>query len=320
MGTRQVLPPLLDNTGSVHVRLLDGGSFTANYDVLHADVPSTPFRCYSWAFYIHHEPSGRHILWDVGLSDDPSEYTAYSVKHIIDVLEPVRPRLSLSEQLKSHGVDADDIDTVIFSHHHWDHSRPIRGMFPKALGLFGPGTFAHCTPGQFHDEPYDAKGEWDANFFHPQNATENCAELQGEWKQFGPFEKALDFFGDGSMWVLQAPGHMPGNLAAAVCLPSGSWVILASDCCHSRALLEGKADFKTWKGPLNQNCSLHTDLDAARQTVSKIRSLEVDYGSRIVLAHDSSWMLAGTDKVLFSLLGDQMLEFARNRLPKGDYP
>jgi len=59
-------------------------------------------------------------------------------------------------------------------------------------------------------------------------------ELSGEWVPFGPFEKALDFFGDGSFWVIQAPGHMEGNLAAAARLADGAWVILASDCCHSK--------------------------------------------------------------------------------------
>lgn len=77
-------------------------------------------------------------------------------------------------------------------------------------------------------------GKWDANFFHPEKATENCTEIKGEWQTFGPFKKAVDFLGDGSLWVIQAPGHMPGNLAAAAMLYSGEWVVLASDCCHSK--------------------------------------------------------------------------------------
>ncbi len=107
-------------------------------------------------------------------------------------------------------------------------------MFPNATGYFGPGTISHCTPGQFHDEPYSAGGKWDANFFHPENATEKCEELRGDWQEFGPFEKALDFIGDGSLWIIQAPGHMAGNLAAAARLTNGEWVVLASDCCHSK--------------------------------------------------------------------------------------
>jgi hypothetical protein len=209
-------------------------------------------------------------------------------------------------------------------------------MFPKATGYFGPGTFAHCTPGQFHDEPYSAGGIWDANFFHPDLATEKCEELTGEWQPFGPFDKALDFLGDGSLWVIQAPGHMVGNLAAAARLANGEWVILGSDCCHSkwenvschlswkkttntpersRALLDGTADFRVWKSPQGEEQSLHEDLGAVRTTVQKIKAFELNYGAHVALAHDSSWMLAGTDDVLMSLLDDDLREFAKTKLP-----
>jgi glyoxylase-like metal-dependent hydrolase (beta-lactamase superfamily II) len=76
--------------------------------------------------------------------------------------------------------------------------------------------------------------QWDGRFFDPKQATERWKELEGAWVPFGPFEKALDFFNDGSFWVMQAPGHMAGNLCAAARLKGGEWVLLGSDCCHSR--------------------------------------------------------------------------------------
>lgn len=55
--------------GSVRVRLLDGGSLaTADISVIHAGAGSTSFRLYDWCFYIFHEPSNTHLLWDVGIS------------------------------------------------------------------------------------------------------------------------------------------------------------------------------------------------------------------------------------------------------------
>jgi glyoxylase-like metal-dependent hydrolase (beta-lactamase superfamily II) len=73
-------------------------------------------------------------------------------------------------------------------------------------------------------------------------------ELHGPWQMFGPFTKAMDYFGDGSFWIIQAPGHMPGNLCAVVKLEDGEWILLGSDCCHSRyvfrniAILEYNSD------------------------------------------------------------------------------
>jgi hypothetical protein len=159
---------------------------------------------------------------------------------------PQGPRRSLTEQLAHLGVNAKDIDTVVFrllaisrvfvnahadsSHAHWDHCRPIRDIFPNAQGYFGPGSKKHCSPGH-KIEPHS---QWDGAFFDPNNATEQWEELEGPWIPFSSFNKATDFFGDGSLWLVQAPGHMPGNLFAAVRVEGGSWVILGGDCCHSR--------------------------------------------------------------------------------------
>lgn len=103
-------------------------------------------------------------------------------------------------------------------------------MFPNATGFFGPGTKEFCSPGHF--ELKDS--QFDGAFFDPQNATENSTELTGPWVPFGPFERAMDFLGDGSLWLVDAPGHMPGNLFAAAHVGNGEWVILGGDCCHAR--------------------------------------------------------------------------------------
>jgi glyoxylase-like metal-dependent hydrolase (beta-lactamase superfamily II) len=115
------------------------------------------------------------------------------------------------------------------SHAHWDHSRPIKNIFPNATAYFGPGTRAACTPGHLKNPSL----QWDGRFFDPEHATEKWDELHGDWKKFGPFDEALDYFGDGSFWILQAPGHMQGNIAGAARLKDGEWVLLGSDCKFS---------------------------------------------------------------------------------------
>lgn len=40
----------------------------------------------------------------------------------------------------------------------------------------------------------------------------------------------------------------------------------------------------------------------------------------VALAHDTSWMLAGEDKVLMSLLNEDMQDFVKVRLPNDEYP
>lgn len=124
--------------------------------------------------------------------------------------------------------------TMIYSHQHWDQSLLTMGIFPKATRYFESETFSHCRPGQFPDKPYDAKRKADADFFHPESATARGQALAGEWRSSATFERALDFLGEGSLWVTQAPGHMAGSLVTAARLAGGECEILAGDCCRSK--------------------------------------------------------------------------------------
>ena len=84
-------------------------------------------------------------------------------------------------------------------------------------------------------------------------------------------------------------------------------------------LFDGKDDFATWKTPSGQHASAHEDLNSAKDTIQKLRQLE-EKGFHIALAHDSTWMLSGTDNVLMSLLSDDFKDFAKSRLPTEGFP
>ncbi|KAF2270513.1 Metallo-hydrolase/oxidoreductase [Lojkania enalia] len=306
--------PLPETNAYVKLCLLDGGSFMGELAKLHAGVTSGKFRMYDWAFYISHED--RHILWDLGLDEDRSCYTPWVNQFMLTEINHVGPRKSIIHQLGERGVLAEQIDTVLFSHAHWDHSRPIRDEFPNATGCFGPGTKECCSPGHMTDPSL----QWDGRFFDPERATEKWKELEGPWIPFGPFQEAMDYFGDGSFWIIQAPGHMAGNLCAAARLESGEWVLLGSDCCHSRELLDGKYEISQFCVPGLGKMSLHADIPAAQDTIAKMRILERKLGFHVALAHDAGWLKEGTDMVLMSLLDEHMKRAAKERIPRDEIP
>jgi len=202
----------------------------------------------------------------------------------------------------------------MYSHAHFDHCRPFSSLFPRATGHFGPGTSAFCSPGHLSSPAC----QWDGHFFDPSPSrrTEPLEEFDGPWVPFGPFEKAMDFFGDGSLWFIQAPGHLPGNLCAAARVESGEWVVLGGDCCHSRGLLEGKFDIGMFELPDGTKTSMHNDVAAARMTIKNLRLLEEEYGAHIALGHDATWMEKGTDETLMGMLSEELRDFARERLRK----
>jgi hypothetical protein len=55
-----------------------------------------------------------------------------------------------------------------------------------------------------------------------------------KWQKFGSFDRAWDYWGDGSLWLIDAPGHAVGNLIAAGRLEDGQWIVLGGDCAHSK--------------------------------------------------------------------------------------
>ncbi|KAL3485854.1 beta-lactamase-like protein [Aspergillus germanicus] len=295
----------------VQVLLLNGGSMTAEYHKLHAGERATEFRMYNWSFLIRHEKQHRDVLWDLGMSSDLDDFPPVIANGPILSAAVHGPLESLKAQIaRRSGITADQLDTIILSHAHFDHCRPVRNTFPNATVFFGPGTAEYCAPGHLANP----SSPWDGRYFDPNRATERWETLKGPWVPFGPFDRAMDFFGDGSFWVIQAPGHMPGNLCACARVETGEWVLLGSDCCHSRAILDGSKDFGTFQMPDGSTFCLHTDVSAARDTLARMRILEKELGVHIALAHDATWMLEESNPVLLSLVDDKFRQDIRDSL------
>ncbi|KAF2995946.1 hypothetical protein E8E14_000480 [Neopestalotiopsis sp. 37M] len=319
MSIPATLPPA---SGDVEVVLLDGGGFTTADDTrLHQDGHERPFYLYDWCFYVHHRPSGEKVLWDLGLSGDNADYTPFVVNNHFRFCNPTGPRLSLQEQLKALDVMATDITTIIFSHAHWDHCRPASAKFPNAKIYFGPGTSQHCSPGHIVNGQVLPSVEWDSRYFGDDEVqTESFEELAGPWTPWGPFDLAMDFFRDGSFMVVQAPGHMPGNLAACVRLQSGERIMLSSDCCHSMDILLGRRDMAILPLPDGSTFCLHADIPAARETIRKLKECKEKFGMHIAMTHDCEWIQLRENKVLMSMLPGYFDDDCLDRIRDGRQP
>lgn len=66
--------------------------------------------------------------------------------------------------------------------------------------------------------------------------------------------------------------------------------------------------------------SLHSDITAAKGTISKIQILENQFGFHVALAHDARWLKVGTDQILMSLLDEHMTKAAKERIPMDEIP
>jgi N-acyl homoserine lactone hydrolase len=145
-----------------------------------------------------------------------NEYMIWDTGHSMSA-GAVAPKVSLVDLLGQLNVKPDQIKYVGVSHYHGDHIGQV-GSFPKATLLIGKGdwdalTSAKPGPG-VNPEPF-------ANW------------IKGEGK-VEPLPLDKDVFGDGTVMVLNTPGHTPGHHSLMVKLPQTGNVLLTGDLAHFR--------------------------------------------------------------------------------------
>jgi len=213
-----------------------------------------------------------------------------------------------------------DITSVIWSHNHFDHIGDP-STFPSSTELVvGPGVRELSWPG-WPTNP-------DAAVLDSDIAGRTVREISFSANplKIGSFD-AFDFFGDGSFYLLDAPGHAKGHLCglARTTANPASFVFMGADACHHPGILRPTdylplprsitpsplssthaADGSIIACPgsilqtlcLNQNPTvpffevpnsvLFSDHDAAMETVRKIQELDATPAVLVVLAHDLS--------------------------------
>lgn len=118
--------------------------------------------------------------------------------------------------------------------------------------------------------------------------------FSSQWQALGHLPSVLDIFQDGSIYIVNAPGHLPGhiNLLAQVDdVEEGSgkkWICLAGDACHDRRILRKEKEIGEWNDIHGHICCIHADRVGAEETIERIRGLERQ-GVEVILAHDVEW-------------------------------
>ncbi|KAK4498359.1 hypothetical protein PRZ48_011017 [Zasmidium cellare] len=178
----------------------------------------------TYAFYIKNEKTGKQVLFDLGSRRDWQNL----VPHIQEIVELRIPGLKVEKEVidivKDGGVDPDEISALILSHWHYDHSGNLARLNPKTDLVVGPGFKEAFLPG------YPAKK--DSNFWEAEFKDRNVVEppFSDNFKIGG--YQAHDYFGDGSLYVLNVPGHTTGHISALVRTTPETFVFLGGDVCH----------------------------------------------------------------------------------------
>jgi glyoxylase-like metal-dependent hydrolase (beta-lactamase superfamily II) len=280
----------------------------------------------SMSFLVQHTSDKKttRIIFDLGMRKDITRYSPKVQTHM-KTRAPFGTEPDVVDSLAEGGLKPTDIDYVILSHIHWDHI----GMppdFPHSDFIVGNGAIdlmsgkTVLTVGKHSTFdilllPEDRTIELlhlertlevDAMGF---NSVEEAAFHICPWGPKFLFDYVIDVFQDGSVFVVWAPGHLPGhlNLLCRISTEPTKFVYLAGDACHDGRLLSGGRAIAEWKdddNPAEVRC-IHADKAIAAQTIEKIRfaqeGRDCDLGKvEIVFAHDDKWeKLARAEKKFF---------------------
>lgn len=119
-------------------------------------------------------------------------------------------------------------------------------------------------------------------------STHSSANFLGPWRPLNELPSTLDVFQDGSLYIVDAPGHLPGHINLLARIGEDSWIYLAGDACHDRRIMRKEREIGEWLDNNGRVCCIHADRAEAEETIQRIKHLE-ESGVEVVFAHDVEW-------------------------------
>ena len=205
-------------------------------------------------FLINH-PKGR-MLWDLGL---PGMLVGAG-KQTIGGIFIVSMETSITQQLAELGLTPADIDYVALSHDHFDHIGQVD---------------------QVQDATWIVQEDEYNDMFPPEGAEREVdPQLAAMWAAFRPLNVQkikgdYDVFGDGSVKILEMPGHTPGHSVLLLDMPESGPVLLAGDLYH-----------RTESRQLRRVPRFNWSEPATLASMDKFEALAQEIGAKVIIQHE----------------------------------
>lgn len=251
----------------------------------------------SMSFLIQHQSADRkstRLVLDLGLRRDVGLYPESLQKHLAS-RDPFSTEPDAVASLAKGGLSPADIDFILFSHVHYDHVGYPRDFFegktrfivgPGALDLlsgktilnigshsvFEPDLLRLDKTIELPNPPLSALSSTTPLPPRSEAALDTPLVLSWARTPVSPFEHTIDLFDDGTIYIVNAPGHLPGhiNLLVRISTSPLKFVLLAGDACHDIRLFTGECDIATWTDDTGKPCCIHHDIPRAKETIAQL--------------------------------------------------
>lgn len=195
-------------------------------------------------------------------------FSCYLVRHGDDYLvwdtgnpvgtTPTAPKTSLVDLLGQLKVPSAQVKYVAISHYHGDHTGQV-SSFPQATLLIG-------------------KGDWDV--INDAKATGANPDRFTNWISAGgkvePLVLDKDVFGDGTVVVLNTPGHTPGHHSLLVRLKDMGPVLITGDLAHFHENYDA-----------NGVPTFNTDRAATLASLDRFKKIASNLKATVIIQHDA---------------------------------
>ena len=189
----------------------------------------------AYSFLVEQVSSGRKILFDLGVRKDWHNFSASVNKLVTSPGWILNIEKNVAEILQENGVDVAGgaVEAIVWSHWHFDHTGDP-STFPGSTALItGPGVKEAFLPA------YPAGPE--SPLLETDFAGREHREIdfeKGSVLQLGRF-RGIDYFGDGSFYLLDSPGHAIGHICGLARVTStqegdaeDTFIFMGADTAH----------------------------------------------------------------------------------------
>ena len=205
--------------------------------------------------YLIRHPSG-DLIWDTGFSDAVADMA--NGLELTEMGAHITMAHKLADQLAQLDLTPADIEFVSFSHAHADHT--------GNGNLFAGSTWIVDADERAYLFRPEARADTQSFGFYNQleNAQTQLIEGEGDY----------DVFGDGSVTIIQAPGHTPGHTVLRVNLANAGPVLLTGDMWHLAESRERRTVPR-----------FNTDRAQTLASMDKVEQIARESGARVVRQH-----------------------------------